>query len=295
MEKTIGLVTMEKMDNRMSNSVGSSRIRMRWLLPYWEEAEEYIIGKKYDVMIFQKVYWGSMMDAFTGIKIFDLCDPDWLEGKPVFEFIDKVDAVTVSSQALADFIQKIRPKARVIYIPDRIYLPEAKPIKTQHSETLHKLVWYGYSQNAHYVTRGIPELIKRGVELTIIADAPVEPPREYRGKITINNIAYSYESINKDVIKYDAVLMPDPYGDERAKYKSNNKTIQAYSLGMPVIKVPDDLERLFTKEARIAESEKNLQEVREKWDVQLSVAQYKQLIDDIKKDKYEKQLQQSTE
>ena len=43
MDKTVALCTMEKFDNRMPNSVGSSRIRMRWMLPYWEQAEEFII------------------------------------------------------------------------------------------------------------------------------------------------------------------------------------------------------------------------------------------------------------
>ena len=102
MNKKVGLLTMEKMDNRLFNSVGSSRIRMRWMLPYWDEAEEYGIAKEYETLVFQKVYWGAMMDAFKGVKILDLCDPDWLENKPVFEFVDKVDAVVTSTPALAD-------------------------------------------------------------------------------------------------------------------------------------------------------------------------------------------------
>ena len=70
----IGICTMEKFDNRVVNSVGSSRIRVRWLLKYWPEAEEYIIGKEYDVLIFQKVYWKPMMQSFEGIKILDICE-----------------------------------------------------------------------------------------------------------------------------------------------------------------------------------------------------------------------------
>ena len=96
-KKNVGWLTMEKMDNRTFNSVGSSRIRARWLLPYWKEAEEYVIGKKYDVIIFQKVFWSSFKENgnYKGIKILDLADPDWLENKPVFEYIDWVDATTV--------------------------------------------------------------------------------------------------------------------------------------------------------------------------------------------------------
>lgn len=280
--KKISLLTMEKMDNRIFNSVGSSRIRMRWLLPYWEEAEEYGIGKKYDVMIFQKVYWGPMMDKFEGIKILDLCDPDWLENKPVFEFIDKVDAVTTSTEALAEFVRKMRPKALVKCVPDRIYIPESVPIKTEHAEKIKKVVWFGYSQNAHYLVRVYDELIRRGLELVVVSDNPIEPAQGYRGKIVINNVLYNYSTANKEMIKYDAILMPDPIGDERAKYKSNNKTLHAWSLGMPVIKVPEDLDKLATKEARVKESNEKLSEIKEKWDVRLSVQNYRDLINQIK-------------
>jgi hypothetical protein len=280
--KTIALCTMEKFDNRMFNSVGSSRIRMRWMLPYWDEAEEYVIGKKYDIMIFQKVYWPKMMDEFEGVKILDLCDPDWLENKPVFMFVDKVDAVTTSTQALADYVQKLRPDALVKCIPDRCYLPESKPIKTEFNDEIKKLVWFGYSHNAHYLNSVYEELIRRGLELVIVSESPIEPPLMYRGKIKIHNVAFNYESLNREMIKYDAILLPDPYGDERAKYKSNNKTLQAWALGMPVIKVPEDLDRLASKEARMKESQMRLQEIKDKWDVRYSVDEYKALIEEIK-------------
>lgn len=282
MNKTTGILTMEKMDNRLFNSVGSSRIRMRWLLPYWEEAEEYGIGKKYEVMIFQKVYWGAMMDAFEGIKLLDICDADWLENKPVFEFIDKVDAVTTSTEALAGYIRKIRPNSLVKCIPDRVYLPEAVPIKTDYADKIKTVVWFGYFHNAHYLTRVYDELVSRGLDLVVITDSEIDPPSVYQGKLSIHNIPYNYQTYIKELIQYDAILMPDPIGDERAKYKSNNKTLQAWALGMPVIKVPSDFKRLATKEARIEEAKVKRKEVEEKWDVKLSVESYRQLINEIK-------------
>ena len=285
MNKTVGLVTMEKMDNRTFGSVGSSRIRMRWLLPFWEEAEEYGIAKKYDVLIFQKVYWETFKeygDTYKGIKIFDLCDPDWLENKPVFEYIDWSHAVTTSTQALADYIQKLRPNALVRCIPDRVYIPESVPIKTEHADKITNLVWFGYSHNAHYLTRVFDELIRRGIQLTVISDNPIEAPMAYRGRINIHNVMYNYDSLNKEMVKCDAVLMPEPTGDERAKYKSNNKTLHAWSIGMPVIKVPEDIDRLATKEAREQETAKQLQEIKDKWDVRYSVDEYKALIEEIK-------------
>lgn len=279
---TVGICTMEKFDNRVLNSVGSSRIRARWLLNYWPEAEEFIIGKKYDVLIFQKVYWPNMLKHYEGIKIFDLCDPDWLENKPVFEFIDQVDAVTTSTQALADYIKKLRPKCNVICIPDRVLMPEARPVKTDYgTEKLQKVAWFGYAQNSRYLQRAYDELVKHNLELVVIADQPIDVPMAYKKKLKITNVAYNYQTVNKELIKYDAVLMPSPFGDERAKYKSNNKTLQAWSLGLPVIQHPDDIERLMTAKAREEEGKARRKEIEEKWDCKISVDEYRKLIEEI--------------
>lgn len=286
MNKTVALATMEKFDNRMPNSVGSSRIRMRWMLPYWEEAEEYVIGKKYDAMIFQKVYWREMMQHFEGVKILDLCDPDWLENKPVFEFVDMVDAVTTSTEALAEYIRKLRPdKKHILCIPDRVYMPEAEPVKTDYGDKLKTLVWFGYAHNAHYLYSTFDEIIARGLELVCVSEAPIDPPMMYRNKLKLTNVPYNYAALYKEMIKYDAILLPDPVGDERAKYKSNNKTLQAWSVGMPVVKVPEDLDKFQTAEQRETEGKTRRKEIEEKWDVRYSVQNYKDLIKAIQLEK----------
>ncbi len=284
-EKVCGILTMERMDNRMINSVGSSRIRARWLLNYWEEAEEYVIGKKYDVLLFQKVYWDNMIKNFKGIKILDLADPDWLEGKPVFEFIDLCDAVTTSTEPLAEYIRKMRPKAFVQCVPDRVYIPEHKPIKEIHKGTLRKVCWFGYSGNTHYLMNTFDELISRDIELTIISNATYDPPLAYRDRLNIVNVAYDYGTLFKELIKADAVLMPDPHGDAKAKYKSNNKTLESWALGMPVITLPTDIDKFMSADARRKESRKRLQEIKDDWSVEKSVDDYREIIEKIKKNK----------
>lgn len=274
---------MEAMDNRTVNSVGSSRIRIRWLLPYWPEAEEYVIGKKYSVMIYQKVYWGAMMKAFQGIQILDLADPDWLENKPVFEYVDLVDAVVTSTEALAEYIRKIRPGVLVKCIPDRVYLPEAIPVHGKHEGRLKKLVWFGYSHNSHYLYNTFDQVISKGLELTAISDMPIEPTLMYKNKLNIVNVPYSYDTVNKEIVKADAVLMPEPFGDEKGKYKSNNKVLQSWALRMPVVKTPADLERFMSPEAREEEAILRRKEVEEKGSTELSVKEYKELIREIKR------------
>lgn len=285
-QKTVAVATMESFDNRPPNTVGSSRIRARWLLPYWEEAEEYQIGQKYQTIIYQKVYWKEMLKQFDGIQIMDLCDPDWLEKKPVFEFIDLADAVVTSSPALRDYIQKLRPEKKVVCIPDRIYLPEHQPVKTKHEGLGKKAVWFGYSHNTHYLTKTLEQLILNGIELTVISNEPYQPPYAYKA-LKLKNVPYDYSTIHKELIKADWVLMPQPTEDEKGQFKSDNKTLTAWALGMPVVTLPEQL-TLFVNDpkAREEESKKRLQEIKDKHDVRISVEEYRKLITELKENKY---------
>lgn len=277
----IGFCTMEKFDNRLKDTVGSSRIRGNWLIQYWPEAEEYVIGNTYDVMIFQKVYWESFLHStdYQGIKILDICDPDWLEGKPVMEYVDFMDATVTATPALAEFIAKMRPNARVVCIPDRVDLAVHRR-KDVYLGPLKKLVWFGYSQNVHYIEQTFPDLINKGIELTIICDHPYNPPSSYKN-IKLTNIPYSYPDIHREIVKHDAVLLPATRSDERGKFKSNNKTLTAWALGMPVVVVPEDLDRFSSAEERQKEGNERRKEVEEKWDVKQSVEEYKTLISRI--------------
>lgn len=281
-KKTTAILTMERMDNRKFNSVGSSRIRARWLLNYWPEAEEYMIGKRYDVHLYQKVYWEDMIKNFDGIQILDLCDPDWLEGKPVLEYVDMVDAVTTSTEALAEYIRKLRPDAFIQCVPDRVYIPEHKPIRTRHEGPIKKICWFGYSHNMHYLLPAFDELIQRGIALTIIANSPYDPPLAYRNRLKVKNVPWDYDTLFKEVVRHDAVFMPAPSGDEKGKYKSNNKILQSWAQGMPVVATKEDMDKFMDPKEREKESKKRLKEVKEKWDCKTSVAEYSEIIEKIR-------------
>lgn len=287
MNKTVGLITMEKVENRMMNTVASSRIRCNWLLPYWEEAEEYRIGAKYEAVIFQKAYYKMFLKEFKGIKIFDICDPDWLEPRAVFESIDYVQGVTTSSEALTDYIKKIVNDKPVITIPDRINFNEVKKVKEKHEGKAKSVVWFGYSYNLKYIERTFDYLASKGLSLTIISDELLALPRN---NLDIRFIKYRYELINEEVVKHDFVIMPSPSItldiDGKLQFKSNNKIVQSWAWGMPVATTPIEIDRFLSGEERQKEVEQRLIEVKRDYDCKLSVIQYKKLIEYIRK--YEK-------
>lgn len=284
-----GFITFEKAGNRPENSVGSSRIRARWVWKYWDDAEEWTVGKKYDAIIFQKVYWDELMDNFSGIKILDLCDPDWLEGRDVMKYVDMADAVTTSTQALADYILKFSPNKIVRCIPDRIDLEEHKTVKTEHASKLQQLVWFGYSTNFQYISdiledsKGRDIFKKNGLSLTIYTDTQMDISNKAKESVKFIWKKYEYSRMHEELIKFDAAFFPSSRDTTsvRGKYKSNNKLLTCKALGLPIIQEPEDIDKLLSKQSRIDLSNEGIKEVQDKWDVRHSVADYIQLIKDI--------------
>lgn len=274
-KKPVGILTFEQWHNR--KEVGSSRLRGHWYIKNWEDAEIFKNGAQYDTVIFQKAYWLEYVKAFKGIKILDICDPDWLDSMPIKEIIDNCDAVTVSSPGLQVAIGQFTDKP-VVYIPDRQDL-SFHTKKKVHKGTAKKVIWFGYSQNAKLLDTCLLTLKKLGLELTVLSDC--RPP--YNGATM--NVKYDWEnpewSFDDVILEHDIVLLP-PDIRPRGKYKSNNKTLTSWCLGMPVANTKEDLIRFLKEEERTKEGDVRWQEVRDKWDVKQSVQEFKNLIQFIK-------------
>lgn len=271
-KKTCGIITFENCENRLKDSVASSRIRGDWLVKYWEEAEIYRPGKKYDILIFQKAYWREMLAGFKGLKIFDICDPDWLHGRPIVEAINFCDAITCSTELLADELRKMTNK-KVKVIPDRLDLDLYKKHKV-HKGNIKKAVWFGYSTNFGQLPQIIQTLKRNGIRLMIIADKEL-PETDFR--------KWSLDTFNEDFLENDICILPDnTLYDPMFKYKSNNKEITSWALGMPVAKTIYDIRKFMCDFDRNVEAEKRRKEVKEKYDIKFSVKEFKELINNLK-------------
>lgn len=272
---------MEQFDNREKDSVGSSRIRGRWMWESWDDAELYHIGKQYDVLVFQKVYWDKMLNSFDGIKILDLCDPDWLEGKNVMEYISMCDYCTTSTESLAQYIRKF-VSTPVRCVPDRIKIDEHKT-REKHIGKARKVVWFGYSHNQDCIRQTLETLAEYALELHVISNQPYTPPLGF-DFVNIVNHTYSYPQAHEIIKQCDLYISPER-SDARGKFKSNNKELTAMALGVPVIRTSEDLDRLINESERNEQMESDLKEIKDKWDVRYSVEDYKEIINEISKHK----------
>jgi len=235
-------------------------------------------GKEYKVVIFQKTYWLEYVKAFKGIKVLDFADPDHLDTIPIKEVIDYCDAITTSTETLAESMRQFTDKP-VVCIPDRVDLNVHNGQK-KHEGQAKKVCWFGYAHNATLLDKTIPTLKKYKLKLNAISN--FRPPYQKAEE----NVKYPKEQseFNEEVLSCDFVIMP-PDDRPRGKYKSNNKTIIAWALGMPVATSPQDVKRFLNPKEREAEAAKRLKEVREKWDVKLSILEYESLINRLKENK----------
>lgn len=280
-----GFVTFE--DYHGKKDIGSSRIRAKWIIKYWNkfgpdmgDAELFKFGGKYDVVIFQKAYWVQFAKEFKGVKILDLCDPDWRHWiYNVKEMIEEIDAITCSSMEICKFVVGLTDKP-VVYIPDRIDF-EILPGRKSHKGPTKKVAWFGYSDNFPMVDASIPALRKRGLELIVVSNK-VYIPNGSMGDIPLSNLPWSESTYLKDIMKADIVINPQ-IKKGKWLYKSNNKTTMAWSLGLPVAHTDKELDELMTEEDRIKESYDRLKEVEDNYNVEKSVIELKELINEIKK------------
>ena len=260
----------------------SSRIRGEWLMKYWPESEPIKFGKKYSAVIYQKVYEVPHAKVFDGVKILDICDPDWNHNKePFIEMIEEVDAVTTSTERLQQAIQGWTTKP-VVCIPDRHDL-EAFKEKKIHRKKAKEVVWFGYSHNAGPLKAVREYLIKHNLGLSIISDAPVILSERSEGiNLTERFTKWNLETVNQEIIKSDFVIMPGSK-DPNSRFKSNNKTVHSWLLNMPVATSVEELERFIDPVERAKEADEKYKFARENYDVKLSVKEMKELIGRLKK------------
>lgn len=258
-------------------NTGSTKIRVDNLIKYWPEYDLYKYGENPDVLVFQKVYMQAdykFHAHFKGKKILDICDPDWLDNQAIKETVDNVDAVTVPTEPLAEFIRQLTDKP-VVVIPDRHDISLYKPKK--HYGDTKRLVWYGYKQNAELLKGALSYIQRNGYELTVIANDMPNLGIEYK----FVKFPSTKQEFIEEMQKNDLCILPQGARPED-RFKSDNKTSESWLCGLPVVQSADDIERLIKAEDRQKEADECYSKAVKEYDCRLSIEQMRELIDEIK-------------
>jgi len=214
------------------------------------------------------------------------CDPDWTENPTVNETVKYVDAITCPTEPFVKHFSKYTDKP-IVVIPDRLDMEYYKKQK-EHKGDAKKVVWFGYSHNSGVLQQAIPTLRELKMKLTVISDDFKIFIGSNDDKDLFNFIKYDEKTVNRDIIKHgDIALLPPATLDDngevpyRSRFKSNNKTINSWGLGLPVATNAEELEHFIPAVNRIKEADERWEEVKAKYDSKLSVIQYLDLIKQI--------------
>lgn len=281
-----GFVTFEDFHGR--KDIGSSRIRARWLVERWADAgpdlgraEIFKFGRKYDAVVYQKAYWWQHAEAFKGVKILDVCDPDFLQwGYPIRRMIDACDAVTCPTEKLAVGLADFAGGKPVWIIPDCVLDPGRLPLK-QHRGDLGTIAWFGNYENFPVLDGAVPAIVKRDLELLVISNKAFTPLAKLAGeKLKLRNLPWSPDTWQNDLLKADLVINPRSNAGAFA-YKSDNKTVQAWALGLPVALNDKEIDAMASAEARTEEGARRRRWVEENRNVKEAVKLMKELIAEL--------------
>lgn len=279
-------ILFDRWHGRKIGAIGSSVIRGRWLIPHWPESKIWTHGDKADMYIFQKVYWPSFAKDCQAVKILDLCDPDWFNVKNnlnLVEYSQYMDAITCSSQELVDLVKRY-VKIPVYYVPDRVD-PDIFGEPKIHTGKIEKIAWFGYAHNAQDLFKDggiLSTLAPRGIKLKIISEQEWQPTGDYG--LEVENGKFNWDSLSSELKECDLVINPRP-AYQHYRFKSNNKTLIAWANGLPVAETLDDLAKFNDPIERINEKAKRLKEIEEKWHIKYSIKEYKDIYENIARNK----------
>src|SRR5262249_3633489 len=161
---------------------------------------------------------------------------------PIREMADACDAITTSSEALAGFVRNYTSRP-VVWIPDRLDLA-AFPERKQHTEgRTETAAWFGYSANFPMLDAALPALLEPGIRRLIVVAHSAEPyslPKRAETGIELINYPWELSTVNHHLLEADIVInWRATYG--RWRYKSNNKTVTSWAMGLPVAHCADEL------------------------------------------------------
>jgi len=262
--------------------VGSTVLRVDALTNGNPDFEKWQHAKKYDQLIFQKAYWIEMMEIFEGPMILDLCDPDWIKnGLDIVKIGNLVHAITCSSEALCVLLRSYFPKKMVICVPDRLDLNFYPKPKRTHTDDARILVWFGFIHNAYETLAKFAPFIKANdLKLKIISNLPYTKEDDIL-ELNPEFFLFHHSSAYEHIKTGDIVLNPK---SEKSffKYKSNNKSIISWKLGVPVAENITELEQLINADQRNKQIEKMKSIVEKDYDINLSAQQYRSIFKQVR-------------
>jgi hypothetical protein len=243
------------LDSTVNNDTASTRIRVHYVTKYlkckWVVSDVRKDLLECDVVLFQTRWTDQDLLLARELKernipiILDITDPEWdarytlsTAGNFRLESMIKLaDCITFSSEKLADWFNSIYPGKNVLVIRDRIDLAVHNKIRIHKDKKEKTIVWYGSWANLKSLELAREDLEKLGLEINIKLKLLYDKIGKHDIKfknIKVEKIEWTEEKVIEALLDAELAINPKYNGDWR-DYKTNNKTIKAWALGVPCV------------------------------------------------------------
>lgn len=160
--------------------------------------------------------------------VMDVCDNHFETGKHgeyYKRMCREAKMVTCNTAAMREVIQKHAPDAIVRVIPEGYEMPEMTPSRYLHNPP--KLMWFGHPSNLDTL---------EDIQIPGIINIVTQTKDEQIGRVRYFN--YSPHAVIGVAGISDAVIIPTSEEDNRKKYKSANRLVEALRIGKHVLCSP---------------------------------------------------------
>lgn len=251
------------------------RIRCTYLAPYLN-ADIYNKTQnleEYNVIIYQKAHTENVLPLARKykhkIQIYDGGEPEWTRHKRDYlkEYFRCMTCVVTPSKSLSDGYSDY-------YKIDSYVLPDRYDLTQFNEKKIHKnlnykditIVWFGNVPSFQRVEFMIPYIKRNGFNFITITSCKVVDYGEF--------VVWRLDDSNSHIIRGDIVINPL----DALKYRSTNKTVLSWLLGMPVAETLQDIEKYLDYNKRILESKYRYTYARRYYDIKQSADDYREII-----------------
>jgi hypothetical protein len=241
----------------------STRIRVRWAVKHNSNfimAEDFNDLVQCNGVVFQTrfappdIVLAKKLKLANRFIIFDLTDPQWdlehyvdsIDGN-FAQMVNLADLITVPTQVLKDYFLKQFPNKEVDVIKDRLDLDIYDKLKLHRPREQYQILWTGSYCNLCSMELARKDLEKLGQEFKIKLLCIYDQIHNYRIKpfdnIKVETMEWTNDLVINELLRSDLSINPK-FDNHWKSYKSDNKTMMAWSLGIPCV------ERNFYKEIK---------------------------------------------
>jgi hypothetical protein len=259
--KTIGIETACRTNNYYK-CLASARLRCYDLINYFKgdkdiKVELYDHSKKYDVVIFQKLFNGKALALAQFLRnkgtktVFDIgtnyldLDPECVsqnQQEMCIRMLEKMDWVSVSSPFLKDVYSKAHESVHFINdaVEDRFlkYTKQHTKVFTKEKQDEIKLIYCGYSAKAkelNFIKNALLELwMLYQIKILYISD---KNPGDFLG-IPYEFVQFNYAKLPEQLMQGDIKISPRNLDRVYNMGHSVVKIAYPMSIGLPVVASP---------------------------------------------------------